>query len=143
MVIEYLANEIMERVREIESTGTGDLEEAASRRDARLVDLAFRFKTRESIVRKMGLVKTYNPDIPEGRLKGLIRDALRYTMVCEAQSYSQVVSEVLANLREKGYEFEEKDVKNYWPEYEVYKGINVSLRLGERVLELQFHTDES
>ncbi len=50
---------------------------------------------------------------------------------------------MLADLRKKGYEFEENDVKNYWPEYEVYKGINVSLRLGEDTLELQFHTDES
>ncbi len=86
MVIENLANEIMEGVREIEPTVTGDLEEAAPRRDARLGDLAFRFKTRESIVRKMGLVKTYNPDIPESRLKGLIRDALRYTMVVKRRA---------------------------------------------------------
>lgn len=107
------------------------------------MDLATRFKTRDSIIRKMKLTKAYNPDISEKRLKRRIFDALRYTMVCEAESYSQTVKDMLANLREKGYEFEEKDIRNYWPTHELYKGINATLRLGGDVFELQFHTDES
>ena len=140
-----MADEIIERVREIEPSVTQDLEEVASRREARLVDLATKFKTEGSIIRKMEQFRSYNPDISDKRLKRRVLDALRYTMVCPIERYSQTVKDTLNDLREKGYEFEEKDVRNYWPENEVYKGINVTLRIrgtGDR-FELQFHTDES
>lgn len=135
----------MERVREIEPAVTRDLADAASRREARLVDLATRFKTEKSIIRKLEQAEAYNPDISEKRLKRRVLDALRYTMVCPAERYSRTVKDALAELRENGYEFEKKDIRNYWPEHELYKGINVTLRVegAGDVFELQFHTDES
>jgi hypothetical protein len=132
-------------MREIEPSVTRDLEDVASRREARLVDPDTRFKTRDSITRKMEQARSYNPDISEKRLKRRVFDALRYTMVCRREDYSETVKDVLADLRKGGYEFEEKDIRNYWPEHQLYKGINTTLRLkgGIDVFELQFHTEES
>lgn len=145
VIIEKLADELMERVRGIEPAVSGDLEEVAARREARLVDLATKFKARDSVIRKMGRVKSYNPDISDKRLKRRVFDALRYTMVCRPEVYARTARGILADLREKGYEFGEKDIRNYWPESELYKGINATLRLGGGgdLFELQFHTDES
>ncbi len=145
VVIEHLADEIIERVREIEPAVTENLAEVASRREARLVDLATKFKTEDSIIRKMEQARAYNPDISDRRLKRRVFDALRYTMVCPAERYSRTVKSALTELREKGYEFEKRDIRNYWPKHELYKGINVTLRVGGTgdVFELQFHTDES
>lgn len=109
------------------------------------MDLDTKFKTEASIVRKMELYRTYNPDISDKRLKRRVFDALRYTMVCSHETYAQTVENVLADLRSEGYRWEKKDVRNYWPNHNVYKGINATLRIEDvgDVFELQFHTDES
>lgn len=124
---------------------TADLRKLAGEVGVRLADEDTRLKTEGSIVRKMGDALRLNPRISEARLKRRVNDALRYTVVGGTKEYAQAVRDVLARLREAGYEFVDKDVRNSWPEDDRYKGINCTFRTrgGTGQFEVQFHTEES
>lgn len=140
-----LGAEIEEVARELEPRVSVDLRDLAEKNGARLEDLDTRFKTQDSIVRKMRNRLRYNPDVSEGRLKRSVDDALRYTVVAGEQNYAEIVREILIGMRQKGYEFSDRDIRNSWPENDIYKGINCTLRTrgGTCVFEVQFHTDAS
>lgn len=140
-----LVAEVAEKACRLEPVISVVLQDLADANGGRLEDLDTRFKTEESIARKMGDRLRQNPRISEGRLKRSINDALRYTVVTDAQGYADAVQEVLAGLENADYEFTEKDIRNSWPEDDLYKGINCTLRTrgGIDQFEVQFHTEES
>ncbi len=142
-ILGEVADGLLEKARRAEPTVTRDMEEFASRHGTRLEGLSFRLKGKGSMVRKMSTRLEERPGMRPSEAGKLVKDSLRYTMTASLEDYARVVNDTLRELKERGYEFDDSEVRNYWPRSRLYKGININMRRGDVVMELQFHTPES
>lgn len=119
---------------------TQALQSLTRSQQARLHGLSHRFKTTDSLARKiqtrMDAGQATRPDQVD------IEDALRYTILIEDDPkghYDSVARHVLESLEALGHEV--KLVKNYWPRGDTYAGLNCVLAFADGFpWELQFHT---
>ena len=82
-----------------------------------------------------------NPNLTLEEVSNNIGDSLRYTLICNPDTFTSDVQSSLLELLEKGYKLRKlkNNVKN--PNY---KGVNVSLIAPDgSYVELQFHTEQS
>lgn len=107
---------------------------------AKLVSLDHRFKSQESLARKI-LLNAHAEEISLEEAAEGITDALRYTMCIEPPVYVSKATEVLRSLEGKGYTVVR--FRNKW-DGDTYKGLNTLLKYPDGIVfELQFHTPES
>ncbi len=107
--------------------------------EIKLVGLDFKFKTEESIIRKM--FDNYKEDATNTYYESVINDTLRYTLVINPETYELNIIKILQQLNENGFTFEY--INNAWGK-KVYQGINVKLKApNDLTFEIQFHTEDS
>ncbi|WP_143540455.1 hypothetical protein [Rhodovulum sulfidophilum] len=131
---------LLKAARTVEPQITPMLQSLAKRFNGHMVGLDFRFKSEESLARKISgeAVDTgeYYSKVAEG-----MKDVLRYTTIFPDQAYAEGVRATRAELSKQG--FSEVKFKNTWGEVG-YKGINAVYRTVEGFkFELQFHTSAS
>jgi archaellin len=137
------ANNLMINAKKDEPEITGSLMEVAGDHGGEIVGLEFRFKSEESLKRKMTQKFKENTEAGPADVAASINDSLRYTVLFDEDNYVNGSLAVMKSLKVKGYEF--TAVKNYWKMGEGdYKGVNTTFKTksGTKV-ELQFHTKKS
>ena len=138
-IIQQQAKAIADKAASIEP-GITSLMESLQDGNAHLVGLDYRFKSQSSIESKIARVMSnygYSADIAGSQ----INDSLRYTLICDAATYSETVIAKLAKLKSEGYQI--KYMNNAWGN-STYKGLNLTLTGPDGVdIELQFHTQAS
>jgi hypothetical protein len=148
--LEQTAKLLCDRAIGMEPAVTGVMVDLARRTSARLEGLEFRFKTNESLTRKLktrlGRLlernRWYLLYIP--RLSDVfheVDDALRYTVVIPAIDYVQTTNLFLNTFKERlKCNF---NCCNFWADGSTYLGINCYVTLDNFTFEVQFHTEES
>ncbi|MCT2086742.1 hypothetical protein M3D75_11505 [Microbacterium enclense] len=124
---------------------TGVMEELRARfPEARLEGLEYRLKGDESLYRKVATeLADVAPGVPMEKVLGTIKDSVRYTVVVPDGSYGSTVPRMLHDLQSDGLVPYGK-LKNSWGA-DGYQGINSTWfdPVGNRKIEVQFHTDAS
>jgi len=134
------------------------LKSTAAKYNGELSGLPFKFKSKDSLVRKarsridrqrldaINEGKEMAVDIP--KLVWTTTDALRYTVLLPTETYTTGVKEAMAEFKKIG--MEAKELKNFWPGGDNYQGINDVFGIkssnspsGWLLFEVQFHTPES
>lgn len=134
------ADGLLERAAAIEPVITGDLQRMAAAVQARMAGLDYRFKGRESLIRKIES-KTWRRDVTPARAAANITDVLRYTVLLDGESFVSQYWQLQEQLAASGYQTDK--VSNTWRKNAVYKGINTTITKNGQVFELQFHTEQS
>ncbi len=125
---------------------TQDIKEIASNLKAEIVGLENRFKSKESLARKLTDV-SINRNILLEKVSVRINDTLRYTFLFSVENYGQDYSLALDKLQAKGYQIQR--VWNAWrnegtPKDTGYRGIYATIISSKnQKFEIQFHTAES
>lgn len=142
-IVDYYADDIVSRAHSVElavSTVMMNLQDSKSK----LVGFEHRFKSKESISRKIS--SSLYGDVSENQIKYYsdnINDSLRYTLILNENSYSDLVYEKLHQLISLGYDI--IGINNAWGN-STYQGLNVTLLSpgdSNVQVELQFHTEDS
>lgn len=129
------------------------LEDYADKYDGELMGVEFKFKSVPRILQKLiRLSKDYKihtvKDLEKvlDKLKTNIKDALRFTVVLDDDSYVEGTKSILQQL-ENNPNFSIYKNKNFWKLGNNYQGINSNIKysngLDELIWELQFHTPTS
>ena len=134
------ADGLLKRAAAIEPIITGDLQRMAAAVQARMAGLDYRFKGRESLIRKIES-KTWRRDVTPARAAANITDVLRYTVLLDGESFVSQYWQLQEQLAASGYQTNK--VSNTWRKNAVYKGINTTIIKNGQVFELQFHTEQS
>nr|DAT68722.1 MAG TPA: minor capsid protein [Bacteriophage sp.] len=134
------ADGLLEWAAAIEPVITGDLQRMAAAVQARMAGLDYRFKGRESLIRKIES-KTWRRDVTPARAAANITDVLRYTVLLDSESFVSQYWQLQEQLAASGYQTNK--VSNTWRKNAVYKGINTTIIKNGQVFELQFHTEQS
>lgn len=136
-----LADSLTRRAQAMEPSVTATLEDVVSARGGTLEGLEYRFKAKDSLAQKITR-EAEEELITEARAAREIRDALRYTMVVDTETYTASVEATLDALARRGAVPDRES--NYWQKDGEYVGLNVVMKTenGYR-FELQFHTPES
>lgn len=142
------AQELLAQAQENEPQVTVDLKNIAEKVSAEMVGLENKFKTEESLTRK--LVEYVDDDFQKLKRKAkIINDVLRYTFVPSFEVYKEIFHQTLELLSELGYDLPEHRIWNAWEnigtEFDKgYRGINITIiSFRKQKFELQFHTVES
>mmetsp|Transcript_38003 Transcript_38003/g.109665 ORF Transcript_38003/g.109665 Transcript_38003/m.109665 type:complete len:461 (+) Transcript_38003:31-1413(+) len=150
---------LMEAAKTAEPPITSLLKELEAEFDGELSGLEYKFKSRESMFRKIRKcvdrkrVEALNAgkedeqvDIPA--VVWSTTDALRYTILLPTEKYTPAVKAASERFEAQGMEASE--LKNFWPGGDNYQGINDVFRLKcenspstVMLFEVQFHTPES
>ena len=141
-----LARQLLAEAGQNEPEITNDVEEIASVLGAKVVSLENKFKTKESLARKL-TDYSITRNISLEKVATRINDALRYTLLFSLENYLQDYDSALKLLVEKGYEVQR--IWNAWsnegkPKDAGYRGINGTIISSKnQKFEIQFHTEES
>jgi hypothetical protein len=102
----------------------------------------FALKDANRFKEKLADIIARNPDRACQELANEIHDAIRYTFIFSAQTFSDGLWDASRKLESAGYELEVR--RNSWGSDE-YKGINSRWldAASGRLFEIQFHTEES
>ena len=139
--VDEIVDELLERAHEYEMAITSDLKMAVSKGSGHLVGLEYRFKSKESLKRKI-LSKSKARNISVQEYSKKIADVLRYTNVSSEKYFTNDFYTIVANLENKGYNLVE--LTNTFIKNAPYKGINSLVENSDGyVFELQFHTPKS
>jgi len=143
-----IAEQLLDQAGKNEPNITADLQTIAQEVLAELVGLGNRFKSEESLIRK--LVDYVGDDFRKLERKAeTVNDVLRYTFVLPLESYAEKLLEALKRLPELGYRIPENRIWNAWQTIgesfdKGYRGINITVISSKnQKFELQFHTEES
>ncbi len=151
--IKHKVSDLLHTASQHEPFITEDLKEIVVQANAKLVGLENRFKTENSLFRKLNDRIQIHADLSlnlENILKDAadsINDVLRYTMIFEVESYSFNCQKTLKILEQRNCKIVK--VWNAWltsdtPRDFGYRGINLTVVSPRRqIFELQFHTAES
>jgi len=149
---------LMACARSEEPKVTPVLKSIAAKYNGELSGLSFKFKSKESLLRKsrcridrqrldaINDGKEIAVDIPN--LVWTTTDALRYTVLLPTETYTTGVKEAMAEFKKIG--MEAKELKNFWHGGDNYQGINDVFGVrtsnspsGWLLFEVQLHTPES
>lgn len=139
--VQRKASQMIEQAKINEPKVTKKLEALASDNQSELKGLEYKFKSEESLSRKLSdLVRQSSLNIEQ--VSGSVKDVLRYTAVTDKSSFVDSIKNMLRSLKQGGYE--KIAVKNTFKKGAIYKGINTVFKspTGQK-FELQFHTHES
>lgn len=133
----YLADEAAR----FESRVTPVLRRKALEFNGEMQGLDYRFKTFESLVRKLK-----GKNIPPSQITEpfrVIKDALRYTIALPEPGWGEAVQNILWEIQDAGFVIKEEE--NTWARGDSYSGLHYQLqpRGADLVFELQFHTSKS
>ena len=145
--VSEIAQQLLAEARKNEPLITKNLKSIASSNGAKLVGLKDKFKTEQSLTRKLSdSIETREPLSLERQAKK-IDDALRYTMILLDDNYQKGYQSILSKL--EGEEFKVVNIWNAWDMEDKhtdtgYRGINVTIISSQnQQFELQFHTEKS
>jgi len=149
------AFELLNKAKENEFVITEVLKQTAQQTQGRLEGLENRFKTEDSLTRKLyDRVRQQIGNFPDEFDKLLAEiaenanDVLRYTIIFENDNYVESIKKFLSIL-EENHDFKILQIWNAWltvdtPRDFGYRGINTTLfSSGKYIFELQFHTRQS
>lgn len=145
---QVLAQELLAQAAGNEPRITEDLQIIASEVSAEMVGLENRFKSVESLTRKIiDMIKINSQVIEE--IDEKINDALRYTLILSVENYADGFHNSIEKLWGNGYFVPENRIWNAWKNIGTqfdkgYRGINTTVISSQKqIFELQFHTEES
>lgn len=144
----YLARKLLVEAEENEPPITADLQKIALEISAEIFDLENKFKTDESLTRKIFNAVKIN-SLPLEEISETVNDALRYTFIFSPENYAKGFHKAIEMLWEAGYFVPERRMWNAWKnigtEFDKgYRGINITaISSQKQIFELQFHTAES
>jgi hypothetical protein len=149
-----LAEELFAQARENELKITADLQKIASEVDAKIIGLENRFKTEESLVRKLSLLadRDKSKQFVQHKFEKFARrnnDTLRYTFILSNDKYAEDFYNTVETLKQNGFLIPQNRIWNAWENAETakdtgYRGINITVISSQKQrFELQFHTAES
>jgi hypothetical protein len=142
------AQELLAKARENEPKITRDLKKIALEVSAEMVGLEHKFKTEESLIRKLAEYAGDNFQKLNRKTKS-VNDVLRYTFILSFDKYADSFYQTLKILDKFGYQIPEHRIWNAWETIEKtydkgYRGINITIISSQnQKFELQFHTEES
>ncbi len=135
------AQQVYEKATRLEPQITKQVQDLATANGAELIGLKNRLKTVESLERKIGDKARDEFGGDNEAAAADIGDSIRYTMQLDEQNYAGGVKNTIDVLNQEGYK---TNVKNYWQENNIYKGVNVTVTSPDgQKFELQFHTPGS
>ena len=135
-----LAVDIAETAKILEPKITEDMKSLEITGKRELTGLSHKLKGIDSLQRKI-LSDSLDDQITIEKAAQKIGDSVRYTMLCDEETFTTDITECIRNLIEKGYQI--KKFKNTFGN-DIYKGVNVSIKAPTGILmELQFHTNQS
>ncbi|MGI8641949.1 MAG: hypothetical protein ACR2MG_18625 [Pyrinomonadaceae bacterium] len=147
-IAQILAQKLLAQAAANEPDITADLQNISSEVFAQIVGLENKFKTEESLTRK--LIDLAEADSTEiSRIARKINDVLRYTFVLPFETYAEGFRQAIKKLRKSGYQIPDYKIWNAWGTMERrfdkgYRGINITvISSHKQKFELQFHTEES
>lgn len=154
---------LLEQALKNEPEITADLQKIALEVSAEMVGLEHKFKTEESLTRK--LADKINADLANLLNSGFSKneaiessislrakqnnDAVRYTFLFPDEKYVFAFRKALTSLAKQNYKVPEKRIWNAWKNIGTafdngYRGINITVISSQgQTFELQFHTKES
>jgi hypothetical protein len=145
---QLLAQKLLVQAHEKEPKITADLQSISEKVVAQMVGLENKFKTEESLTRKLVTIATKgSEDILKEAKK--INDALRYTFVSAIESYLETVIQTIEILEKMDYQIPRDKIWNAWQNIgkhkdRGYRGINITIISSQKQrFELQFHTKAS
>ena len=127
---------------------TADLQNIAREIFAEMIGLENKFKSKESLTRKL-IDKSYGNIRQMPKKAKIINDALRYTFILPIETYAENLHQTIEELRNFGYRVPEHKVWNAWQTVgsgidRGYRGVNITVISSQnQKFELQFHTEES
>jgi len=157
-VVEPLLDSLMASAVQEEPAVTRLLKQLEQEFDGELSGLEHKFKSRESLFRKIRkmvdkkrvefLNAGKDDEVDISSVVWSTTDALRYTVLLPTEKYTAAVKAATKRFKEK--QMEPNELKNFWPGGDNYQGINDVFRLktasapsGYMLFEIQFHTPES
>ena len=151
---QFLAQELLAQARENEPKITADLQKIASEVNAKIIGLENKFKTEESLTRKLLLLakKDNSNQSVRKKLEKFVRrnnDALRYTFIFQNDEYAQGLRSAIEKLEQKNFVIPWNRIWNAWKNEGTardtgYRGINITVISSQNQrFEIQFHTAES
>lgn len=151
---QILAQELLSQAVRNEPKITEDLQTIAGKVSAEMIGLENKFKSAESLIRKLLLLaeKDKTDQIFEQKLVKHSRnnnDTLRYTFILQNAGYAENFSDIVTKLRFKGYKIPQNRIWNAWKNAGTfrdtgYRGINITIISSQnQKFEIQFHTEES
>lgn len=149
-----LAEELIKQAKDNEPEITADLHNIAKEISAEIIGLENKFKSEESLIRKLLLLanKDKNNQSVRQKLEKFARrnnDVLRYTFIFQDDKYEQGFHNAIKKLEQEGFLIPRNRIWNAWETAEMardtgYRGINVTVISSQKQrFELQFHTAES
>lgn len=140
-LVESIANKEINKIKPAELKITDDLKTIASANDSELANLQYRFKSVESLARKIES-DAIEKEISFEEAADLITDKLRYTIVSKNDQFTDNYFKTVNKLKKKGYKVIR--IKNTFKDGATYKGVNTLVKNNNGVIfELQYHTNES
>ena len=157
------AKKLLEQAVQTEPQITAALQEIASTISAEIIGLEYRFKSEESLARKIAetsfknikrlIESNYTERNAIARAveisAGKNNDALRYTFIFSSENYVFDFKQTLQKLKEKHFTVSENTIWNAWKNIGTlfdkgYRGINATIISSQdQIFELQFHTRTS
>ena len=157
------AKKLLEQAVHTEPQITAALQEIASTISAEIIGLEYRFKSEESLARKIAetsfknikrlIESNYTERNAIARAveisAGKNNDALRYTFIFSSENYVFGFKQTLQKLKEKHFTVSENTIWNAWKNIGTlfdkgYRGINATIISSQdQLFELQFHTRSS
>lgn len=135
------AKDVIDKAKAAEKGTTDVIQKTVKAQQGHMEGLDFRFKTQESLQRKLR-DKALSRGITPEEYAAKVADALRYTAVFNADNYVTAAQQTLADLEKQGHKV--VSVENSWGKGSGYSGTNVELKASNGLSwELQFHTPES
>jgi hypothetical protein len=145
---QLLAQELLLQAQKNEPNITADLQNIAEKVTAEMVGLERKFKTEESLTRKLAETAEVSSEKIE-RVAESVNDALRYTFVLPFEIYAESFQKAIEILINSDYQVPKKRIWNAWKNIgrsrdKGYRGINITVISSQnQKFELQFHTAES
>lgn len=157
------AKELLEQVVRTEPLITADLREIALEISAEVIGLEYKFKSEESLTRKIAetsfknikrlIEANYAQKIAVAKAIEISaeknNDALRYTFVLSSDNYVFGFKQALQKLKARHFKVSENTIWNAWKNIGTlfdkgYRGINATIISSQdQLFELQFHTRSS
>ena len=135
-----VASRLLERYAPMEASVTPELMAAATAAGGEMSGLEYKFKTQDSLTRKIYSNAPIKGLTPE-EFSNKLGDALRYTMVTPPDQLAAAAQAVLDDYRRRGYTV---SVSNTWDvPSTTYKGVNTNISKDGLIFEVQFHSPES
>lgn len=151
---QHLAELLLAEAKENEPQITADLSSIATAVAAKIAGLENKFKTEESLTRKLLLLagKDKSNQTSKQKLEKFARRnnyTLRYTFIFQTEKYARGFQATIEQLKKSGFEIPPNRIWNAWKTAETaqdtgYRGFNITVVSSQKQrFELQFHTAES